>query len=210
MIDLLQLPKSTTARAFFEEIAPDVVAELSLPEGISEQRCVFHVPGPTGGDWSVGVEDGKVSVAQGDVPGAPIQVTCTEEDGREFLLGSMRDRVVDALGGADTVNTNYQPQFFTQFLLSDSQLEKLAPFAGDLQLEIDDPDEMLTYLVTLTLGGGTPNTETPGAKLTIHADDWITLATQKITPQQALMQGKIRISGDINLPMGLLGALTSP
>jgi len=210
MIDLLQLPRTTTAQAFFEEIAPQVVAELSLPEGVSNQRCVFHISGPTGGDWSVGVEGGAISIESGDVPGAPIQVTCTEEDGREFLLGSMRDRVVEALGGADSVNTTYQPQFFTQFLLTDSQLEKLAPFAGDLQLEIDDPDEMLKYLVTLTLGGGTPNTESPSAKLTILADDWITLATQQLTPQQALMQGKIRIGGDINLPMGLMGALTSP
>ena len=95
-------------------------------------------------------------------------------------------------------------------MLTETEAEALlAAVQGDLQLVIDDPDEFCEYTVTITFGASTPNPDAPRAKLTVSIDDWVGMIRGKMDPQQAFMQGKIRLEGDLSLPMSLMTLATN-
>jgi len=210
MSQLFTLSRDTTAAELFDSILPAELAAVAIRPGLSAERAAIHVEGPDGGNWTLGVEGEGITIREEDDTDATIQLTVSSSDARELVLGSVRDRLLEALGGVDAVQEQVSPAFVSSLLMTDEQLTRLAPHRGDLQFIIDDPDEAATYRVTLTLGGGGPNLDSPRAVVTIGVDDWVELLTGRVDPQQAFMQGRIRMAGDMGLPMGLLAALTAP
>ena len=68
------------------------------------------------------------------------------------------------------------------------------------------------WLVDLTGDGNwvTDGASDPEAKCTVtvkSADDWVGIATGKINPTMAFMQGKIKVKGDMSLAMKLQALL---
>ncbi len=210
MSQLFTLPRETTATELFESILPAELADLEIRPGLSAERVAIHVEGEDGGHWTLGVEGTGISIRTEDDTHAMIQLTVSADDARELLLGSVRDRMLEALGGIEQVADQISPALISSLLMTDEQLKRLNPHRGDLQIIVDDPDEAASHRVTLTLGGGVPDLDSPRAVVTIGVADWIELLTRRVEPQQAFMQGRIRMAGDMGLPMGLFAALTAP
>ncbi|NUN12459.1 MAG: SCP2 sterol-binding domain-containing protein [Myxococcales bacterium] len=210
MITLFDLPDDTTPIQFFDTILPSELSRIPVPPHASPQRCLVHVHGENGGSWSIGVDGQTVTIRSGHITGAVLHLSITEDDWRELMFGSVRDRAVDILGGRAKAEALYNPSIFGKLFLSQDQFSRLRQFAGDLQLEIDDREELNKYLLTITIGGDKPNLTNPRAKLTILLNDWLGSLTGQTNLQQAFMQGRIQLAGDMGLPMGLLSVFMSP
>jgi hypothetical protein len=209
-MSILTLPRATTAKQFFEEILPGELAQVPIPADCGSDRAQFTITGPTGGAWSVGVVGGRADVAAGVALGAPFHVTISDVDARELLLGSVRDRLYAAVGGAAAVEKHYTPKNLTRLFLPAHKVAQIKALRGDIQLEIEDDEEMSSYVLTLTIGGGAPNLLAPATKVKIEVNDWLAIATRKMDTQQAFMAGKLQMQGDIALPMGLMGIFLNP
>lgn len=210
MITLFDLPDDTTPIDFFNVTLSKELVSIPVPPHASPLRCLVHIHGENGGSWSIGADSGTVTVRMGQDGDAALQLSVTEDDWRELLFGSVRERAVDLLGGRKKAEALYSPSVFGKLFLSQDQVSRLRQFSGDLQLEIDDRDEMSKYRLTITLGSERPNLTNPRAKLTISLNDWLGSLTGQTNLQQAFMQGRVLLAGDMGLPMGLLSVFMSP
>lgn len=50
---------------------------------------------------------------------------------------------------------------------------------------------------------GTGTHDSPGATITVSAEDWLGMLNGSLNPMQAFMSGKIKIDGDMTLAMSL-------
>ncbi len=50
---------------------------------------------------------------------------------------------------------------------------------------------------------GTGTHDSPGATITVSAEDWLGMINGSLNPMQAFMSGKIKIDGDMTLAMSL-------
>ena len=104
MSQLFTLPRETTAAELFESILPEELAQLDLRPGLSTARAAVHVEGADGGNWTLGVDGDAISIREEDDCDAMIQLTVSSEDARELVVGSVRDRLLAALGGVEAVS----------------------------------------------------------------------------------------------------------
>jgi len=210
MSELFTLPVSTPLDTFFEEILLAELKTIPTREGATTLAAVTHLTGSDGGDWSIWQEGGTPLITAESTEDALIQFTLSADDFREMAFGSVRDRLLEEAGGISAVDTPKHKSLLGMLMLTETEAEALlAAVQGDLQLVIDDPDEFCEYTVTITFGASTPNPDAPRAKLTVSIDDWVGMIRGKMDPQQAFMQGKIRLEGDLSLPMSLMTLATN-
>ncbi len=210
MSRILSLPRTTTPGEFLETIIPEELAGVEIPADTTPDKVLFHIEGAGGGTWAAGALDGNLSIAQGSSDTALIQVSISSDDARELLFGSVRDRTIDALGGQDRVSDQLSPGLYRFLFLSTTEAATLREqVSGDLQIVIDDPDEFLEYTLTITFGSDAPQLASPRTTLRVAVDDWVQMAAGGVNPQQAFMQGKIRMEGDMALPMTLMTLATN-
>lgn len=205
MSRLLTLPRSTPIQTFFEEIIVEELAAIPMRADATNRPAVFHIEGGGGGTWSLRNEGGATVVETGDSEEALIQFSVSSEDFKELVYGSVRDRLKEALGSAEELTSPHALKLFSMLMLTEGEAETFTQsLSGDLQIQVDDPDEMLQYTLTITFGAETPNLSAPRTQLFIAVDDWIEMVGGRVHPQQAFMQGKIRMDGDLSLPMTLM------
>ena len=205
MSKLLSLPFDTSLSELFEDILPAEFQQFPKREDATIRPAIMHIEGDDGGTWSFRQVDGKAEVFLGNADDPIVQVTVTESDFRELLLGTVRDRLVDEAGGITKVDELLRGTPLSLLMLSEAEVDALLnAVQGDLQIVVDDQDEYTSYTITLTFGGNAPKIDSPRTKLTIELGDWIELYKGGINPQQAFMQGKIRMEGDISMPMTLM------
>jgi len=204
MPDLSTLPRSTSPKAFFETLLPAAFAEASPPDVTSRDPLVVHVCGPGGGAWSLTLEAGKLAVTPGASPGAVLQLSMTTAHFREAVAGVLRDRAVAAAQMTGAAGRSVR---LGRLVLPPDRLARVKALSGDIALELRDRDLDDTYRYVITLGGAAPKLDAPKTTVTVDADDLVALVVARVPPQQALLGGRVRMAGDMNLPMQVVGAL---
>jgi hypothetical protein len=209
-MSLLALPRNTSPKEFFEQHVARELARVAVPPGVSAEACAVEVKGGRGGVWTARVEAGRTVVGSGKLDGAFFAVSLSEADFAELMFGSVRDRLVEALGGRDKLERLATPERLARLYMPTSRIDKLRPFKGDMLVAIEDDDEGLTYKIGFGLAGAVPSATSPRTTLTTSVDTWLAMVQGKLQPQQAVVQGKIRITGDMAFPMGVMGSLMAP
>ena len=201
-IDYFALPRTTRPADWFERILPNL--GLQLPQATLRHRVVLHITGVGGGSWSLGLTAGQLSVERGVVGPVAVQYTTSVAHFREAMFGAMRDRGVEVLQklGLPLVLPSLRG-----LVLAQAQVDAVAQLSGTLTFALRDRRMDDTYTFTLTLGGGAP-TAGPQATIAIDLDDLAALAAAKVPPLKIISSGKLRVMGDLDLPMRALTALT--
>jgi len=199
MADLANLPSDITPSDFFA-LVEEALASEPAPAGASPEKLQVFLDGE---GWAVGFDGGKLAVKQEAVTGAPLQISMTVEDWRAFVAGRVRDAI------ASKVNVGFDAGQVAKLYRVTHKTEQVKGFNGNLQLVVEDKAKGGDHRVTLTFGGGAPNTESPDTKVSVDLEDFVALAAGELNAQQAFFMGRIRLDGDMNLAMSLMALAQS-
>lgn len=201
MTDLANLPADITPQAFIDAIREAMAGE-SVPETASKQKAVLVLDGDGGGAWTMGFVDGKLRIDEGVADAPPVRLTATVDSWRALVAGRIHERMSQAVGGA-----TFDPRRLARAFHDGARIEKINAFAGDLRLVAEDPELGFEYAITVTLGGSAPDLAAPTTTVRITLEHAAALARQEENLQAAFFSGKIRLDGDLNLPMGIMAAM---
>ena len=203
MTDLTNLPAEITPEEFFTEALPEVLGEVDLPDGLGTERMQFNVVGDDGIEINIGIdEDGDLSLEYGQADSPPIAVTVTEEDFLSAIAGDLRDAIKDAVGDKMEIG----PRQLRHTFMPDSVVQQIKALDGDVQIRIQDSDTGEDTVITVTLGGGTPNVDSPACTVKLGLSTLLDVA-KGAKAEQLFMQGQIQIEGDMGIVLALMGIM---
>ncbi len=157
----------------------------------------FRVPG--GGEWSIRLTDGAISVSEGLNDDVIVQVTVPSEDFVAVMVEGAR-----AQDGTD-LGPEAQVMAMKALTVDGARAATIRDVKGNIAFVITDGDRKRKLVITP--GNKTVNVETPECRLECQMSDFLQLQTGKALPIQLAMSGKIRIVGDASLPMALNAVL---
>lgn len=195
MTDFANLPADITPTAFFA-LVEDSLKDEPAPANAAPDKLVIHVSGDGGGVWAMGFVGGRLAIEQGAAQSAPLQVSMSADDLRAFVAGSVRD-AIKAKAGGRSIDGKQLAKIFR----ITGKTEQVKAYSGDLALVVENG--AANHRLTLTFGGGAPNTASPTTTISIALDDFLAMLGGELNPQAAFFAGKIRLDGDMNLAMGL-------
>lgn len=198
--DYFALPRTTRPADWFDRELPALA--LRLPNASLPHSAVVHVAGA--GSWSQFLRDGKVVVQAGVHGPVAVQLSVTAAHFREFLFGAVRERhakVLKKLGLPVAVPD------LSKLPVDPRAAANLAAVGGSLAVILRDRDMDDAYRAVITFGSGTPAVDKPTATVEVDLDDLAALAAAKTPPLKVLTSGKLRITGDTDLPLRALTAL---
>jgi len=188
------------------EVLPEVLSEVDLPDGLGTDRLQFHISGDDSIDIHIGIdEDGDLTLEEGVTSSPPIAISTSDTDFRSIIAGSLRDQVK-----AKTGHVAVGPRQLRKAFLPEAKVQRIKALTGNLQFHLIDNDEGSEYRYTLTLGGGTPDVNSPSCTVSLDVPTLMEIAGGQQQIQQLFFQGKVRIDGDMNVIMGLMAVVTSP
>lgn len=181
----------TTAKEFFENMVPQI-ATSHKDKLTPEQKAVNHavafvLTGTGGGEWTIGFANGDVSVKPGIQAGANPVVHLSAEHWHDVMTG--KRVTMGAVGNFTDMDMSH----FKPILL-----QRLKPIKGTLKIVVEDEAEG-DMDTTVQFGEGAP--ANPTTTMRMKADIARQVQEKKLNPQQAFMQGHIKIQGDMNLVM---------
>jgi hypothetical protein len=193
---MLALPKDPDA--FFGVWLPQSFERLlaKLGEMSSLGAVVFHVGDrpPT----AVRLQRGALVVAR-EVPNDVIvQVSLVEQDFEPILVRSA-ERVADA------ANPDQQLAMFRALTLDAERIELIRQVPGRVAFVLSAAGQ--EHRVLLTPGRGVPDLSAAECSVRCALDDFLAMQRGEANPFELLMNGKIQISGDAQIPMALSSLL---
>jgi putative sterol carrier protein len=192
MTDVPETPKE-----FFTSYIPSRFQSVkqALAGKTSAGSMVFRVAGA--GEWSLRLENGELSIADGMQDDVIIQVTVSQDDFKPiFVQGAV-------LQEGEPIRPEQQVMAF-KALTADSERAKLVKsINGTVAFVIDDGGKQ--HKLAITPGKGEPKLDSPDCRLECKMSDFIDMQTGKQNPMQLAMGGKIRIVGNAQIPMALSG-----
>jgi len=152
------------------------------------------------GAWSLRLNQGRVEVAQGVAGDALVRITLGQEDFEAVIVAG-----AEQLG--EEAGLERQLVAVRALMLDADRARMLRESAGSLLLRLTAPER--ERRLTLTLGGVPPKLEQPDAELGLELADLWAIQSGVKNPFELLMEGRLRISGNMQLAMALGAALGS-
>ncbi len=184
----------SSPESFFTHYIPDRFAALRGFEGVSSLgSIVFVVPGV--GEWSFRLSGGQLRLEAGVAADAVVRVTIPIESFVPIVVqGTERMASLE-------LSPERQMIAFKALTLDAERVALVRAVLGSVAFAVIDGAS--TYRVYVTPGGREPNVVSPECEVSCEVDAFWGLQTGTTNPLELLMSGKLRISGDAQIPMAL-------
>lgn len=205
------MSEAPTPRSFFTERLPAQFAEAlreqeqaaadatRLLDGMRAVHATIRaeVRGEGGGVFFLNVEAGRVSA--GDAPARPPFLTLIQERA-DF------DRFVADVGGSALGFLGALSGLAQEMRLTQARIDSLAGIAGTVRFEVRGADG---FALVVHFGAGEPASP-PTTAIAVDRDAYLNLRAGRLSPQDAVMSGRIQLEGDLQLAMQLALAAMTP
>ena len=121
MSNLLECDYHTPLETVFLEYFLEEMERVTPVGDVTDRPLVLRLTADS--VWSFGYREGKAFAENAEPGNALIQVTVDESDLRELLLGVVRDRAVEAMGGIQSVESQINLLPIQKLLLPSSDAE---------------------------------------------------------------------------------------
>jgi putative sterol carrier protein len=181
-------PKDITPKSFFESWLP---AQLGGLTGLRPMTIRVRLDGDGGGAWDLQIGDQGLRVA-GAGGGEP-EVTVAQ---------SVADWMAIAVGEPGAVDLAPPQSSATDILFLDKQAQSmLGQVKGQVRFEVTGYNGR-TWQLTVKFGDA-PMKPEPDSTISVDAETYGQILARTLPPPQAYFQGKVRMTGDMNLAMQL-------
>ncbi|HEY2409833.1 MAG TPA: SCP2 sterol-binding domain-containing protein [Polyangiaceae bacterium] len=179
--------------AFFTKYLPDRLAAVELPQASSVGSVVFSVPGS--GSFSFRLVTGKLEVESAARSDAIVTVTIPAESFETLVVRGV------ALLEAHHVDPQRQLLAFRALSLDSERAKLIRGVQGTVAFAVVDGD--VTHRAYVTPGAASANVSRPECEVACDASVFWDLQSGKQNAFELLMAGKLRISGDAQIPMAM-------
>ncbi len=152
-----------------------------------------------GGDWSMRLSDGAISVSEGVADDVIIQISIPVDDFYEVMIAGLEEQ------GEAGLSPETRLMAFKALFLDETQAGAVRNIKGSIAFSITDGG--VTRRLIITPGDRQPNLDNPECRLECQMSDYLQLQAGKALPMQLAMSGKLRIVGDATLSIALNAVL---
>ena len=201
------IPEDITPRDFYQTLLVNLFAargaNASLKGFDTSVRVV--VSGDGGGTWTIRLRDGVFSVARGPEANPFVTLSQTREDWQVTItkgVGKLLARLGEVSSTTDAAAALSQAAGgfkMPAISFGAEKLKRLSTTKGSFHFDITGADDGRT----IRLSAAFNETEKPNFVVSIKAEDYRAMSAGTLPPQQAFMQGKIQLSGDVPFAMQL-------
>jgi hypothetical protein len=179
---------------FFSSYILERFAGLTGFEGVSSAgSLVFAVPGA--GEWAFRLRAGRLALGTGAITDAVVRVTIPEASFVAIVVQG-----TERLAGLQ-LSPERQMLAFKALTLDAERTAMIRAVLGSVCFAV--VDGATTHRVFVTPGSGQPNLSKPECEVSCDAASFWGLQSGSTNPIELLMSGKLRISGDAQIPMAL-------
>ncbi|MBI3073220.1 MAG: SCP2 sterol-binding domain-containing protein [Deltaproteobacteria bacterium] len=203
----LTIPEDITPRDFYQSLLANLFSargpNATLKGFDTSVRAV--VSGDGGGTWTIRLRDGAFSVARGPEANPFVTLHQTREDWQVTItkgVGKLLARLGDISSNTDAAAALSQAASgfkMPSITFGPEKLKRLSTTKGSFHFDITGAEGGRTIRLSVVFN----ETEKPSFAVTIKAEDYRAMSAGTLPPQQAFMQGKIQISGDVPFAMQL-------
>ena len=188
----MDVPKSP--EAFFTQYIPARFSGLPGFERVSsEGSAVFAVPEV--GVWAFRLRNGKLSAESGVADDAVVRITVPQASFEPIVV-----RGTERMAGL-ALSPDKQMLAFRALTLDAERIAQIRGVVGSVCFAVRD--SATTHRLYVTPGRAEPNLTAPECEISCEAEAFWGLQTGTQNPIELLMSGKIKISGDAQIPMAL-------
>jgi hypothetical protein len=207
MTNAFTIPDDVTPRDFYQNLLAALFAARSAnaaQKGFDTSLRVV-VSGDGGGTWTIRLRDGVFSVARGPEANPFVTLSQTRDDWQVTItkgVGQLLARFGDVTPTADPTAALAKAAGGLQMpaiSFGAEKLKRLSTTKGSFHFDITGAEGGRTIRCTAVFN----ETEKPNFVVAIKAEDYRAMAAGTLPPQQAFMQGRIQISGDVPFAMQL-------
>jgi hypothetical protein len=179
---------------FFTRYLRERLAGVTLPQSSSVGSVVFVVPGS--GAYAFRLLEGKLAIELTARSDAIVTVTIPAESFELLVVRGV------ALLESQQVDPQRQLLAFKALSLDAERANLIRAVKGTVAFAV--VDAAVTHRAYVTPGSNSVNMDRPECEVACDASSFWDLQSGKQNPFELLMAGKLRISGDAQIPMGLM------
>jgi hypothetical protein len=179
---------------FFTDYIPQRFSAMPGFERVSSSGSVaFAVPEV--GRWSFRLREGKLSCEPGLASDLVVRITIPEPSFEPIVV-----RGTERLASL-SLSPDKQMLAFRALLLDAGRVAQIRAVSGSVSFAVLDGN--LSHRVYVTPGSAEPNLARPECEISCESEAFWGLQTGTQNPFELLMNGKIKIAGDAQIPMAL-------
>ncbi len=179
---------------FFTDYIPQRFSGLAGFERVSSRGSVaFAVPEV--GHWSFRLQEGKLTCEPAIANDLVVRITIPEASFEAIVVRGTARLASLAL------SPEKQMLAFRALTLDADRVAQIRAVAGSVSFAVLDGN--ITHRVYVTPGGGEPNLARPECEISCESEAFWGLQTGTQNPFELVMNGKIKIAGDAQIPMAL-------